>query len=174
MKRHWAMFWMGAWLLGTVAMWLIATQNFYTVDRLFEFSSNMRFHTLTERLGRAETRELLRYLSSELNRLYFQLWNIFQLGIGILALWFVVKLPGSQRTRWGIVAMLGVVLLMMVWVTPQILFVGRGLDFVPRDPSPPGLRTFGLLHTAYTVLDLFKFIMGVIVTVWIHRISLTA
>ncbi len=162
---------MAIWLMGTLCMMVVATQNFYTIDRLLESQPNPAFAAAINKLGRSEARDLLRYLSSELNRLYFQYWNIAQIAIGISALWLVTKLPSaeSSKAKWSIVAMLAIVLFLTTVITPQILSVGRALDFTPRDPPPPSLRTFGLLHAAYTVLDIVKFILGVLVTVWLQR-----
>ena len=167
--RAWAIFCMALWLMGTVSMAMVATQNFYTIDRLLEARLSPAFAAAVDKLGRPEARDLLRYLSSELNRLYFQYWDLAQLTIGILALWLVVRLPGASRPKWGIVAMLAIVLFLMILITPQILSVGRAIDFVPRDPPPPQLRTFGLLHATYTVLDGVLLILGILVTVWLQR-----
>src|SRR2546421_580793 len=139
---------MGLWLMGTVAMAVVATQNFWTVNRLLETQSNPKFAADVEKLGYDEVHDLLYFLSSEVNRLYFQYWNVAQLAIGILGLWLVVRTPDSNKAKWGIVAMLGIVLFLTVLVTPQMVTLGRELDFVPRDPLPPGMRTFGLLHAA--------------------------
>jgi hypothetical protein len=160
---------MGLWLMGTVATAIVATQNFFTIDRLLKTQPNPKFAADAEKLGPAQTRDLLRYLSSELNRLYFQYWNLAQLAIGILALWLVVKVPEANKAKWGIVAMLGIVLFLTVLITPRVVSVGRALDFVPRDPPPPGLRTFGLLHATYTVFDTVQLILGVLVTVWLVK-----
>lgn len=172
--RYWAIFCLGLWLMGAVFMAFVATQNFYTIDRLLEAHPNPAFAADVEKLGQDEARFLLRYLSSELNRLYFQDWNIAQIAIGIVALWLVAKLPGADRPKWAIVAMLGIVLFLTVLITPYIVSVGRSLDFVPRDPAPPGLRTFGLLHATYTVLDFIIIILGVLATLWLQRSEETA
>ncbi len=167
--RNWAIFCMAVWLTGTVSTAVVATQNFYTIDRLLDAQPNPAFRSAVEKLGRDSMREVLRYLSSELNRLYFQYWNLAQLAVGILALWLVVKLPDASQAKWTIVAMLGTVLFMTVLITPAILSVGRAIDFVPRDPPPPELRTFGLLHATYTVLDGVLLILGGLVTVWLQK-----
>jgi hypothetical protein len=160
---------MAVWLTGTVATAVVATQNFYTIDRLLEAPAHPTFAADIEKLGHDATRDLLRYLSSELNRLYFQYWNIAQLAIGILTLWLVVKLPGADKPKWAIVAMLAIVLFLTVLITPRILSVGRSIDFVPRNPPPDGLRTFGLLHAAYTVFDGIELILGILVTLWLVK-----
>lgn len=155
--------------MGTVFMAVVATQNFYTIDRLLEAKVNPSFNDDVEKLGYDEARFFMRYLSSELNRLYFQYWNLAQLAIGLVALRLVTKLPNADRPKWAIVAMLGTVLFLTSVITPYIVSVGRSLDFVLRDPPPPGLRTFGLLHATYTVLDLVILILGVLVTLWLQK-----
>src|SRR5262249_57672121 len=99
--------------------------------------------------GRGEAGVLLFFFPADLNRLYFQYWNFAQLPIGILALWLVRKDGGATWPKWGIVAMLGIVLFLTALVTPPMVSIGRTLDFVPRVPVPDGLRTFGLLHATY-------------------------
>lgn len=167
--RQWSVFGMAALLAGTVFMAIVATENFYTIDRLLASQPNPAFGAAVNKLGAPEAREVLRYLSSELNRLYFQYWNAAQFVLGIFVLWMIRKLPNSGRVKWYVVAMLGIVLVLTVVVTPQMLFIGRELDFVPHDPQTPRLRTFGLLHAAYTLLDAIEMILGVMVTVWLMR-----
>lgn len=175
----WAMFCMAVWLSGTIFVAVVATQNFYTVDRLLAGSPNEAFQVAVKTLDSVESpghpvaRDLLRYLSAELNRLYFQYWNIVQMAVGILTLWFVTKLRGVDRAKWSIVSMLGISLFVMVVLTPPIVRVGRSLDFVARD-SPQlavvsALRTFGLLHVTYTMLTLIELILGVLAIIWIQK-----
>jgi hypothetical protein len=57
--------------MGTLCVSVVAMQDFYTVDRLLGTSSNNAFAGMVEDLGRESTRSLLRYLASELNRLFF-------------------------------------------------------------------------------------------------------
>jgi len=74
-KRQWALVLLGAWMAGTICVSVVATQNFYTIDRLLAARANEEFAAVADRLGATESRDFLRYVSSELNRLYFQLWN---------------------------------------------------------------------------------------------------
>ena len=167
--RSWATFCMGLWLMGTVTMAIVATQNFFTIDRLLKAEPHPKFTENVAKLGHDDARAVLYYFSSELNRLYFRYWDLAQLAVGILALWFVVKVPGAHKEKWVIVAMLAVVLFLTAIITPRIVSVGRGLDFVPRVPPPPGLRTFGLLHATYTVLDGIELVLGILVTWWLTK-----
>src|SRR5262245_63681358 len=131
---------MGAWIAGSICSSIVATENFYTIDRLLASSPNAAFAHAVQQLGQPQARDLLRYLSSELNRLYFQMWNAAQLALGALALWLV-----AGRARRGVIAMLAIVVLMLAYLTPAIVSLGRSLDFVPRDPSPPGMQRFWIL-----------------------------
>ena len=87
--------------------------------------------------------------------------------LGALALWLIA---GSTKTvKWGIAAMLAIVVLMLVYLTPQIVTLGRSLDFVPRDPAPPGMSRFWVLHAAYTSLEMLKLVVGVVVATSLAR-----
>ena len=171
MKQRWALVLMGAWMMGTIGTSIVATQNFYTIDRLLDGSPGGAFDAAVQRLGQPQARDLLRYLSSELNRLYFQMWNVAQLALGLLVLWLIKR--RGKPFGWigdGILLMLAIVVLMLVWLTPSIVALGRSLDFVPRDPAPAELRPFWILHAAYTSLEMIKLLVGIVVTVWITRI----
>jgi hypothetical protein len=169
--RSWAIFCMGLWLMGTVATAIVASENFFTIYRLLEAQANPTFAADVQQLGPDAAQDFLKYLSSELNRLYFQWWNIGQLAIGMLCLWLVVKVPAANRPKWVIVAMLAIVLFLTVLITPRIVSVGRALDFVPRDPAPAGMREFGLLHATYTVFDGVELILGILGTLWLTKLK---
>jgi hypothetical protein len=148
--------------MGSICTSIVATENFYTIDRLLAARTNPAFASAVDRLGAPAGRDLLRYLSSELNRLYFQMWNVAQLVLGAVALWLV-----AGRARRGVMVMLAIVALMVVYLTPAIVSLGRSLDFVPRDPAPPGMQRFWILHAAYTSLELIKLLIGGLVAYWI-------
>lgn len=176
MKQRWAMFAIGMWIAGSLIIFVVATQNFRTVDRLLTESTNATFSSHVSAIGQPASRDLLRYLSSELNRLYFQMWNVAQLVLGVLVLWLVVgstrQDPArARRAVRGVIAMLAIVVAMLVWLTPSIVSLGRSLDFVPRDPAPPGLQRFWVLHAAYTSLEMVKLIVGIVAAWWIVKSS---
>jgi hypothetical protein len=176
MKQRWALVVMGAWLMGSVSTSVVATQNFYTIDRLLAGSPNRSFTAAVQQLGQPQARDLLRYLSSELNRLYFQVWNVAQLVLGGLVLWLVVRSTHqdparARRAARGVMVMLAIVAAMLVWLTPAIVSLGRSLDFVRRDPAPPGMQRFWALHAAYTSLEMLKLIVGIVTTWWMVKSS---
>lgn len=156
MKARWVLAVLGAWLLGSLMMFVVAPTNFRLIDELLMGSNNAAFHALVERLGPGEVRELLRYLASELNRTFFLRWNIAQLLLGALALGL---LPRRSAEPWPWRLALAATLLalgLLAVLTPLITSLGRSLDFVPRTPPPPELARFQALHVAYTALELIK------------------
>ncbi len=160
MKPRAATFCLGLWVMGTVCISVAATQNFYTIDRLLATGGHPAFADAVDQLGAPAARDLLRYLSSELNRLFFRYWNLFQLPLGCLTLWLVLGVWDDRALRWLVGAMLAIALALTIVVTPPIITLGRSLDFVSRDPPPPSLATFGILHTAYTSLEILKAALG--------------
>jgi len=162
---------MGAWIAGSICMSAVAAEKFYTIDRLLARPPNAAFSHVVQQLGQPQARDLLRFLSSELNRLYFQMWNVAQLVIGALVLWLIVGSarpdPPSTRAARAVVAMLAIVVLMLAYLTPAIVTLGREIDFVPREPPPPGMQRFWVLHAAYTSLEMVKLAIGILVAAWI-------
>ena len=171
MKQRWALVVLGAWLMGSICMSTVATQNFYTVDRLLADQGHGAFAAMVQTLGQPAARELLRYLSSELNRLYFQIWNVVQIALAVVALWLLAGSRREDAVFNCVAAMSAVVVLMLVYLTPAIVSLGRELDFVPRDPPPPGMSRFWVLHAAYTSLEMLKLAAGVLVCVLLARRS---
>jgi len=172
MKHRWALVLVGAWMTGSICSSVVATENFYTIDRLLAASPNAAFSNAVQQLGQPQARDLLRYLSSELNRLYFFLWNVAQVGIGSLTLWLIASGHKDQlitRASRVVMAMMAVVVVMLAYLTPQIVAIGRSLDFVPRDPAPPAMQTFWILHAAYTSLEMLKLAAGFLVAFWLTR-----
>ena len=162
MKARWALVLLGVWLTGTVCVSVVATQNFYTVDRLLASRASPAFNAIVDREGQPQARDFLRYLSSELNRLYFQIWNVTQVPVGALTLWLVWN--QKRSIRWLVAAMLAGTIAVAA-MTPEIVSLGRSLDFVPRDPAPPGMSRFWILHGAYTSLEMIKLAIGVIAAI---------
>ena len=162
MRPRWALVLLGVWLMGTVAVSVVATQNFYTVDRLLTQRPVAGFNTIVDREGQPQARDFLRYLSSELNRLYFQMWNGFQVILGWVVVWLVA---GQRRSiRWLVGAMV-VATVEVAAMTPPIVSLGRSLDFVTRDPAPPGMSRFWILHGLYTSLEMIKLAVGAVATI---------
>jgi len=159
---------MSAWLMGTVFLWVVATENFRRVDTVLS-SPHPEFHQKLEPLPAGETRLVLRFLASELNRFYFTVWGWSQLILGgaILILSWRMAADRFELGLLGVMWVLSAILIL--WVTPSIIEIGRQVDFIPRSPPPPQMETFWRYHFAYTATDLVKFGVGFF---WLLRTGL--
>lgn len=157
--RRVAAFLIGAWLLGSLAMFFVATQNFQGVTSVLDVPSQ-KANARIEKLGAEDARFLLRYQVSELNRYFFDSWERVQLVLG--ALLVVLTLRGSQKLS---VLAIPVAMLLMVaaahWLlTPEITRLGRLMDFVPNARQTPDGQVFWRYHQIYSSMEVVKFLLG--------------
>ncbi len=164
---------LGAWLMGSVAVAFVATQNFRTVDRVLRAASGQAdLARRLEPLGATEARALLRHLASEMNRFYFRAWGWGQVGLALLILGGLWGGGLHDRLARLCVAVMLALVLVTVWpITPEIIALGRRLDFAPRQPPPPEYARFWRWHTAYTLLDLVKLGLGVVALLRLARLG---
>ena len=162
---------LGGWLIGTVVVGAVATENFFMVDRLLNsVESSRQFLNDAAQMPPGEARLMLRHLASELNRFYFQAWEWIELVLGGTLLVLAALKLKSRKLTIGFAIMLGITLLMRFYLTPGLILVGRPLDFAPHNPPPPGLSYFGLLHATYSTLALVKLLVGIGVAVVLVRL----
>jgi len=151
---------LGAWLMMTVCMWFAATGSFGTVRRILE-GGNSQFTETTRQLTADQTRLTARHVASEINRTHFRAYGWAQLVLGFaLLLLLALQTPRDGTSLIIAGAMLAVVAALTLYVTPEIVALGRRIDFVPRDPAPPEMPRFGILHGAFTLLDGLKLLAG--------------
>jgi len=155
-------FLLGVWIGGTLLMWVVATANFRTVDRVLSRPTAQAAPAL-ESAPEAARRPLLRHLASEINRLLFRLWGAAQLVLGAAVLALLLWQAPRNTTNVSLAgALLLLIAVMVVGITPAITNLGRTLDFVPRNPPPPEMASFGKLHAAYSALDLVKLVLAAV------------
>ncbi len=161
---------LGGWLGITFLMWFVATGSFSTVDRILG-RPTAQFTEVTRPMGHDQTRVVLRYLASEINRTCFRAYGWSQIVFGLVLVILLFKqTPRDPAALVISVAMLGLVLVLTWIVTPQIVALGRSIDFVPRDSLPPEMPRFRTLHALFTGLDGLKLLAGLALLVrWIVR-----
>ena len=160
---------LGAWMGGTLVIWLVATISFRNADRVLSRPTPEAAPLLLS-VPEAARRPVLRHLASEFNRLLFPVWGALQLVLGGAVLVLLLRqTPRSPAdlTLAGILLLLVVVMLGVI--TPVITSLGRTMDFVPRTPPPPQMAAFGKLHAAYSFLDLIKLVLAGILAFRIGR-----
>jgi hypothetical protein len=143
---------------------LVVTENFRSVDRLLARPAPQAAQQL-DKLGSSMPRMLLRYQVSEQNRWYFETWGIAAAILGAALL--MVLLFGSTETNFTLLLALLMLLIAIVQrfaLTPQMVALGRIIDWVPAgDPSPERSR-FWMLHNAFVGLDIVNWMLGFFLT----------
>ncbi len=152
---------LGIWLGWTVFMFFVAGASFATVERILR-SPTPGLTEAAKPLPAEATRPLFRYFAAELNRRVFAAYGWGQVALGALLLWILTRYGPRDAVSLALAgALLSLAVILGLVVTPQMTELGRSLDFVPRDPPPPGLAHFQSLHRTYTILDTTKFFIGV-------------
>ena len=159
-----------AWLAVTLCMWFVATRSFRNVGRVLASPSG-EFEQTVETLGHDRARAALRYLASEFNRSMFHTYGLAQIALGALLLILVWRATPRDSTALGLSgAMLALALVLTFIIQPQIVTLGRAIDFLPRNPPPPQVSRFWMLHGAFTGLDGVKLLAGLYLLVrWMAR-----
>ncbi len=160
-------FLMGAWMMGSIVVAFVATQNFRTVDRVLSAPAEADlWRKLDGKISREDARMILRHLASEMNRFYFRAWEGAQLLLGGLVLILLIRSDRSDvLTGSLVVALLVIVGVFILFLTPQIVALGRRLDFASRTPPPPEYARFWRFHITYTALEVVKLLLGAAVVV---------
>ena len=137
-------------------MIMVATQNFRSVDRLL--AAPGRAGAQVETMGHSEARTFLRFQVSEQNRWYFQTWEKIQLALGVALLASALR---HGKVLFGLAALMFALLLAeRFYLTPEIIRLGRIIDFVPPAVSSPERDTFWRFHGAYSAVELLKLALG--------------
>jgi hypothetical protein len=149
-------FWTGL----TLAMWFVATRSFRTVDRVLS-QPGPEFTRTVQPLGPDQTRVMLRHLASEINRTLFGTYGWAQILLGVLLVFVFWRQTPRDSVGFAVAwVMLGLAVILTFFIQPWIVSIGRSIDFVPRQPVPPMMPRFWMLHGAFTGLDGVKCLAG--------------
>jgi hypothetical protein len=157
MAVHWrriAAFLLGCLILGSAFMIFVATQNFATVDRVLAAPPHEGAQ-IFQTLGPENARLLLRYLAGEENRLFFTSWELAQVALSALVTAILLLAIKSRLLSGMTGAMLIVALFQRFRVTPEMIALGRMVDFGGGTGSA-AYGEFWKLHALYGVLEVAK------------------
>jgi len=142
-------------------MIFVATQNFATVDGVLA-APPPEASQIFQTLGPQNARLLLRYLAGEENRLFFLSWELVQIALGAL-LTAILLLAIKSRLLAGMVgAMVIIALFQHFRVTPEMVALGRLIDFGGGSGSA-AYTQFWRLHGLYGVLEVVKLALLIVV-----------
>src|SRR5574337_32866 len=133
---------LSVWLAATLFVWFAATKSFATMERLLR-NPKPQFAEAVKPLAEGQTRTILRYLVSEINRTYFWGYGVAQVVLGALLFFSLWRQTPRDTVGLAVVSgMLALALVLTLVITPLIVSLGRSIDFVPRTPPPPVLPRF--------------------------------
>jgi hypothetical protein len=158
--RRFITFLLGVWLGGSLFMYLVASHNLESADRVLG-SPPAAAAKIIDSVGSDSARLLLRHQASELNRLCFEYWGLAQLIIGGAV--FGMLLFATREGKWPVViafVMLVVVAAMRFILTPDLVNFGRQLDFVTKEAGAAEYARFWGVHRAYGIAELVKSGLG--------------
>jgi len=142
----------------------VATQNFRSVDRLLANPAPPARQQV-DKLGRDSARALLRYQVAEQNRFYFETWGVVENALGFLLL--LILLFGSTESNLTLLLallMLLIAVLQRFVLTPEIVILGRVIDFIPHAQPSPERSHFWMLHGVYSGIEVLKWGLGFVLT----------
>src|SRR6202035_4555600 len=156
-----AAFLAGCLILGSGFMIFVATQNFGTVDRVLA-APLPEAAQIFQSLGPENARLLLRYLAGEENRLFFLTWELAQIALGAL-LTAILLVAIKSRLLAGLTGVMVILALFQHFqVTPQMIALGRLVDFGGGAGSVAYTQVWRL-HGLYGVLEVVKLALLIIV-----------
>lgn len=159
---------LGLWIGGSVVIGAVVSYNLTGFDELFT-----RNQALAERAGfdpaiTAEKKVSLLWVhASELNRVFFERWGQTQLVLAALALALALVARVRRPPAHLLVAALVLAAALHWIIAPQIVEIGRTLDFVPRSPPPPQWADFGRAHGIFFAVESLRFALVLIYATWL-------
>ena len=143
---------------------MAVTQNFRSVDRLLAKPAPAAAQMINS-LGPANARFLLRHQVSEQNRWYFETWGVIAAVLGAALL--MILIFGSTERNFTLLLALLMLLVAIVQrfaLTPQMVFLGRIIDWIPADQPSPDRTRFWMLHNAFLGLKMLNWALGLLLT----------
>jgi hypothetical protein len=143
---------------------MVVTQNFRSVDRLLAKPAPLAAEQIAK-LGPDAARVFLRHQVSEQNRWYFETWGLIGAGIGAALL--LILIFGSTEKNFSLLVALLMLLIAVVQrfaLTPQMVVLGRIIDWIPIDQPSPERSRFWMLHNAFVGLEMLNWALGVFLT----------
>lgn len=148
---------LGLWLGGSLVTGAVVSYNFAGFADLFGRNPALADHagfdpTDTE----SKKTSLLWVHASELNRVFFEAWNRAQLILGALAVILALLSRAGRLVVATLAFALALVAAVHFTIEPQVVELGRQLDFLPRTPPPPQVEPFQRLHGLYFTAELAR------------------
>ena len=153
---------LGFWLASGIVMALIAAADTWQADHLVEHPSPT-FALESHLAGTPDVRVLFRYQAEEEKRRNYEIWEIAQIVLG--SLFFLYLLFGTEEEKGVVIG--GLVLLLLVlaqrfYLNPNIVTMGRELDFVPANVPSTVRSGLAVMMSFYCGVEIAKWLILVL------------
>lgn len=152
-------FLLGAWIGVSAMLALDAYRRFEAVDAVLKSPPEQAVKIL-KILGPDNARRLLRYTAGVQNSGTFETWETIQLALGVLIT--LVLFLGSSTRMLSVAPLLMTLLVAFLHfkITPELIWLGRSLEFSAGPDEALPREQFWRLHYIYAILETVKCIIG--------------
>jgi hypothetical protein len=144
-----AAFLLGAWILGSLFMMFVATQNFRTVDRVLTSAP-----ATIQAIGNEQARYLLRYMAGQENQLFFVVWEFAQIVLSATLAGLLFFGVGNRLLATLAGGLFLLTAVQRFWVTPEMISLAGQLD------TSALASKFAGLHAIYGSVEVLKLLIA--------------
>jgi len=164
MHHRIAAFLLGAWILGSLFMMFVATQNFGTVDRVLASAPP----AMIQAMGSEHARQLLRYMAGQENQLFFVTWEFAQIALSATLAGLLFFGAGSRSLAPLAGSLFLLTAVQRFWVTREMISLAGQLD------TSALASRFSGLHALYGGIEVLKLLValaiaGLLLPAWRAR-----
>jgi hypothetical protein len=159
--RRLAAFLLGGWIAGSIFMVTLVITNLRAANSAFQGTMPEPVHQMLQNAGLENVRMLVQFHASEMTRTYLSRWELLQIVLGIGFLFVLVFATHTRRAPLFFGGMMVVLVAFLhFFIAPELAYIGRQLDFVPRDSNIDLRLRLWMLTQVYFVLDAVKVLIG--------------
>lgn len=144
-SRRFLAFFVGLWLAGLLVVSYVTAFSSRTVNFVMENPPHEASRWV-DILGKDRTRTLLQHYDAEVNRSLLEAWGYADLVLCVFILITAVMIKSGKPAMIAAALLLVLCLASVFLLTPQVVAVGRLLDFRSHFPVPPERAQFASLN----------------------------
>jgi hypothetical protein len=151
---------LGAWLGGSLLITTFTAQNKRFVDQILSTPA-LEAVDFMVKIQEADVRILLGYQASEGNRWLVRTWEVAQLALGaVLLVSLFLSVNGNKYPIVLCLLMIGTVVFLHWFLTPQMERLSRAVDFVKPGQISVARDRLRSLETGYSIAETLKLMLG--------------
>jgi hypothetical protein len=160
-SRRFLAFFVGLWLAGLLVVTTVTAFSTRTVNAVMEVPPHEASRWI-DILGKERTRSLLLHNTAELNRSILEYWGYADVVLCVFVLITAVMIKSGKpvMTAAAVIAILGLASVFLL--TPQVVAVGRLLDFRPDFPVAPERAQFASLNGMFNGINTIRILASAV------------